>query len=232
MKTAQKEQTKNQRAVNLVLLLPIFLLALIISTILTVATVGGATTESQEFPLDTVNKEIIVEIPGYQNTLEDADVIEELEALVGDSKENENEDSNLGIQRCYTEKDVELIAKTVYGEALVTNSKMEMAAVVWCILNRVDTNGYACGESIEHVVTFPKQFHGYRPENPVTEDIRLLVIDVLDRWQAEKLGDKQVGRVLPKEYIYFIGDGRHNRFTKEWQGNDYWDWSLENPYES
>ena len=42
----------------------------------------------------------------------------------------------------YTEKEIEMLAKTVYGEALVTNSQTEMSAVVWCILNRVDAEGY------------------------------------------------------------------------------------------
>lgn len=135
-------------------------------------------------------------------------------------------------QKIYTDKDVELIAKTVYGEALVTQSDTEMAAVVWCILNRVDVKDYACGNSIEYVVTFPKQFHGYDPDNPVTPHIKELVIDVLDRWQAEKEGAENVGRVLPKEYRFFEGDGRHNHYVTEYGGKDYWDWSLESPYES
>lgn len=135
-------------------------------------------------------------------------------------------------QKIYTDKDVELIAKTVYGEALVTQSDTEMAAVVWCILNRVDVKDYACGNSIEYVVTFPKQFHGYDPDNPVTPHIKELVIDVLDRWQAEKEGVENVGRILPKEYRFFEGDGRHNHYATSYGGNDYWDWSLESPYES
>lgn len=135
-------------------------------------------------------------------------------------------------QKIYTDRDVELIAKTVYGEALVTQSDTEMAAVVWCILNRVDVKDYACGNSIEYVVTFPKQFHGYDPDNPVTPHIKELVIDVLDRWQAEKEGAKDVGRILPKEYRFFEGDGRHNHYVTSYGGKDYWDWSLESPYES
>lgn len=142
-----------------------------------------------------------------------------------DKKKTEN-------QKIYTEEDVELIAKTVYGEALVTQSDTEMAAVVWCILNRVDVKDYACGNSIEYVVTFPKQFHGYDPDNPVTPHIKELVIDVLDRWQAEKEGVEDVGRVLPKEYRFFEGDGRHNYYVTSYGGNDYFDWSLESPYES
>ncbi len=134
--------------------------------------------------------------------------------------------------KLYTDRDVEVVAKTVYGEALVTQSDMEMAAVVWCILNRVDSEGYGCGESIEYVTTFPDQFHGYSPENPVTDHIKQLVIDVFERWSAEKNGEEDVGRVLPKEYIYFWGDGGHNYFTTEFLGGETWKWEVENPYDN
>lgn len=134
--------------------------------------------------------------------------------------------------KLYTDKDVEVVAKTVYGEALITHSDMEMAAVVWCILNRVDSKGYACGGTIEYVTTFPGQFHGYSEDHPVTEHIEQLVIDVFERWAAEKNGEENVGRVLPKEYLYFWGDGKHNYFTTEFLGGETWEWEAENPYEN
>lgn len=62
------------------------------------------------------------------------------------------------------------------------------------------------------------QFYGYDPSNPVDPDILALVEDVLARWMAEKECVGSVGRVLPKEYLYFTGDGAHNYFTTEWQG--------------
>ena len=142
------------------------------------------------------------------------------------------EQKTIYIPQPYTEAEVEMIAKTVYGEALVTDSETEMSAVIWCILNRVDADGYACGKSIEYVITYPGQFSGYRKSNPVTPEIDLLVRDVLDRWYAEKNGSEDVGRTLPAEYIYFIGDGYTNYFTTEWKSDTYWDWSLESPYES
>ena len=127
-------------------------------------------------------------------------------------------------------KDVELIARTIWGEGRGIQSMDEKAAIVWCILNRVDAEGYACGNSIEYVITFPHQFDGYDPSYPVTDEHVALAEDVLMRWHAEREGVEDVGRVLPKEYIYFIGDGTHNYFTIEWKGTDYWDWSLPSPY--
>ena len=130
----------------------------------------------------------------------------------------------------YSEKEVEAVAKTVYGEAAVTRSDLEMSAVVWCILNRVDSKDFP--NTILEAVTSPKQFHGYNEANPVEEHIENLVRDVLDRWAAEKSGQEDVGRTLPQEYLYFWGDGRHNHFTIEYHGPEEWDWSLPNPYEN
>lgn len=143
------------------------------------------------------------------------------------------EQGNDLIEPRYTDEEVAYIAKTVYGEALVTRSDTEMAAVVWCILNRVDDRSGAWPDTIEGVVTQRKQFHGYNPDHPVTEKIENLVRDVLDRWYAEKNGTNASGRVLPSNYCYFWGDGRHNHFTTEVFGKGTeWDWSLTTPYES
>ena len=129
------------------------------------------------------------------------------------------------------EADVEMLAKTIWGEARGVESITEKAAVAWCILNRVDAKGYACGGDIEYVLTFPGQFVGYDEDNPVTTDCKEIAADVLTRWAAEKAGIEDVGRVLPKEYTYFTGDGKRNYFTDEWKGGNTWDWSLPSPYE-
>lgn len=128
------------------------------------------------------------------------------------------------------ESDVILIAKTLYGECRGVESTRERAAVVWCILNRVDASGYACGRSIEYVITFKNQF-AYDENAPVWESLKEIAYDVLIRWHDEKQGAQNVGRVLPPEYIYFIGDGKRNHFSVEWKSKTYWDWSLPSPYE-
>ena len=130
----------------------------------------------------------------------------------------------------WSQAEVEAIAKTVYGEAMVTGSDKEMSAVVWCILNRVDSPVYP--DSIIEVITQHKQLHGYHEENPMDAGIEALVLDVLGRWEAEKQGQENVGRTLPAEYLFFWGDGWHNYFTTEFQGGDEWDWSLPNPYDT
>ena len=128
------------------------------------------------------------------------------------------------------EADVEYIAKTIYGEANIVRSTMKQAAVAWCILNRVDAAGFP--DTIEGVVTAKHQFAGYDPSHPVTDELRSLTVDVLQRWHSEQSGETDAGRVLPKDYLWFTGDGRENYFTNEWKSTDSWDWSMPNPYEN
>lgn len=135
----------------------------------------------------------------------------------------------LTFEEIYAE-DAEYIAKAVYGEARGC-SKTEQAAVVWCILNRVDSDDPFYEESIIGVVTQEDQFHGYAQGNPVQTELYTLALDVLSRWQAEKNGADDVGRVLPAEYLFFSGDGERNHFRTEWKGGETWDWSMESPYE-
>ena len=123
-----------------------------------------------------------------------------------------------------------MLAKLIWGEARGVESITEKAAVAWCVLNRVDAKGYP--NSIKAVITQPHQFVGYDEDYPVTKEHRLIAKDVLCRWYAEKAGEKDVGRVLPKEYVYFTGDGSRNHFTSEWRSEDTWNWRLASPYES
>lgn len=122
--------------------------------------------------------------------------------------------------------DIELLAKTVYGEARGC-SRIEQSAVIWCILNRVDVSGY----TIEEVVTAKYQFTGYNSEHPVTFEFYTLAEDVLARWIMEKHCMGEVGRTLPSEYQWFTGNGKENIFRDKYDG-DYtiWDWNCYNPY--
>lgn len=154
----------------------------------------------------------------------ETDILEESEPVV----EPEVKDEPVTIKHIYTEEDVTYLAKTVYGEARGL-SKTEQAAVVWTILNRVDNTEFN-QNTIISVITAPSQFSGYKTSHPVDPEIRELVIDVLDRWAREKAGETNIGRVLPKEYVFFVGNGVRNMFSKEWRSENYWDWSLESPY--
>lgn len=128
------------------------------------------------------------------------------------------------------ETDAEILAKVMYTEARGVGSKTEQAAVAWCVLNRVDHEDYP--DTVREVVTQRHQF-AWRASAPVTEDLLALAQDVLLRYELEKLGVGEVGRVLPQDYIFFAADGKgHNRFRRVFKGPGqvYWDWSLESPY--
>ena len=129
--------------------------------------------------------------------------------------------------RSYTWEDVEIIAKTIWGEARGCDATQQ-AAVAWCILNRVDSDLFP--NSIREVVTQPYQFSGYNATNPVDPEILFLVQDVLARWSIEQSCVAGVGRVLPACYLFFSGNGSENRFREQYNSTVFWDWSIPSPY--
>ena len=131
--------------------------------------------------------------------------------------------------KLYTEADVDMLARLIYTEARGVRSKTEQAAVVWCVLNRLD-NPNRPQKTIAEVVCAPHQFD-YRPWAPVLPEFVELAADVLKRWQAERDGQADVGRVLPPEYQYFEGWGGRNWFSAKWKSGEFWGWGLASPYE-
>ena len=130
-----------------------------------------------------------------------------------------------------SESDIRRMARTLYGECRSDDvPTREKAAVVWCILNRLDSPNFP--DTIEEVVVY-SQFHGYKRKYPVREDLEAIVRDVVARWQLEKQGYVGVGRVLPADYYFFRADrsGYSNVFRKEYKSKELWDWDLPDPYE-
>lgn len=106
-------------------------------------------------------------------------------------------------------------------------SPTEIAATVWSVLNRFD-DGYS--HSIFIVISAPGQYHGYSPNKGLREDVYNICEDVIARWVAEKEGQENVGRVLPSDYKWFYGDGKHNHFRNQYRTSEKWNWSLPTPY--
>lgn len=126
-------------------------------------------------------------------------------------------------------KAIKYIAQCLWGECRGA-VPMHKAAVVWCILNRVDSFGGEGEAAIIGTITAKNQFTGWHSWNPVWENLEEVAIDVLGRWELEKLGETDVGRVLPKEYKWFLGYGGVNHFRNAYRNGEEWDWSLPNPY--
>lgn len=134
-------------------------------------------------------------------------------------------DVEIDIEPYASQTELEMLAKTIYGEGRGSDI-CEQAAIVWCILNRVDTYE----QSIEEIITAENQFMGYKDYFPVEPELYDLAVDVLTRYAREKNGATDVGRVLPTEYLWFSGDLTHNYFRDAYSGGNYWDFSYENPY--
>lgn len=117
------------------------------------------------------------------------------------------------------------------------SSITERTQPVWCALNRIDSND----SDFKNIKTLTQAinhgaFHGYYSSNPVLPEYKELAIDVITRWLNEKLEFEDVGRVLPEEFLFFSGTGKHNIYRTMWPSRDpnckFYDGSLPSPYES
>lgn len=127
-----------------------------------------------------------------------------------------------------TEEEIILLAKMLWGEARGC-STTEQAACVWVALNRVSDPRWP--DTLREVLLQPEQFRGLRKDNPATEELMALAEDVLSRRARELAGETAVGRVIPEDYFFWVGDGKRNHFRKEYKSTDRWGWSLGSPYE-
>lgn len=132
------------------------------------------------------------------------------------------------LRPCFTEEEVTMVAKTIWGEARGVGSLTEQACVAWTVCNHVD-EPTMCAASIKEALLKPNRFY-YRTSFPATRELLWLARDVLERWNMEKLGYAGPGRVLPSDYLYYSGDGKHNYFRNAYRGGSRWDYSLPSPY--
>ena len=221
--------TKHSRKMTMSLINEILAIILLIETIFLAGVIGYRLGEASTYVQPVYNFTLQVDSSTIEYKEENNPKPEEeaIDQTPVKDINNEVDVVKLVIENNFTNEEIDHIAKTVWGEARGL-SKTHQAGVVWAILNRCDDGRF--GKGIISVITAPSQFAGYRSGNPVDPEIRELVVDVLDRYSQEKAGIKNVGRVLPKDYLYFRGNGRVNLFSKEWNSKNIWNWSLESPY--
>lgn len=141
----------------------------------------------------------------------------------------ELDDYVIEVESIFSKTEIEVLSKVVYGEARGCD-KTQQAAVVWCILNRMDSDKFP--NDIVSVVTQKNQFEGYSSKFPVTDEIKELVLDVLGRYEQEKAGTENVGRVLPNDYLFFRSSGKGtNLFRQNYGSKTIWGWSWGTPYD-
>ena len=127
--------------------------------------------------------------------------------------------------------EIMMLARLVYCEGRGVASQTEQACIIWTVLNRVD----AYEKSISETILAPHQF-SYKEDAPFYDDfdrdLRELARDVLQRWTLENMGEADVGRVLPSNYLFFAGKNGHNWFRMGYTDTECWDYSLTSPYNS
>jgi len=115
------------------------------------------------------------------------------------------------IPRRWTEDCVVVISRMVWGEGRGV-SRNEQKLIVWTVINRLENGRY--GSSLIGVVRARGQFHGYSSRFPVTEEIREMVIEVLEAWDRGEAAKVYPPFAQTPYYLYFHGDGRHNWFRE------------------
>jgi hypothetical protein len=126
------------------------------------------------------------------------------------------------------ETEARMLAKVMWGEARGLGMT-ERAMVAWCVLNRVDSKSWS--DTVSGVVKKRHQFN-YSGKFPVTKENLEIAKDVLLRWRFEKIDVSLGGRVLPKEYTYFSGNGKRNLYRTSYRGGSYFKGEMLSPYAS
>lgn len=117
----------------------------------------------------------------------------------------------------YTERELEMITKTVWGEARGCATD-EQRLVVWTIFQQVDADGdFAKYSTVAGIITKPYNFGGYCESNPLDPDIYAMVCEEAAKWAngEEPPTLEPYAPTLP--YLFFDGDGEHNWFRAEWR---------------
>lgn len=208
-------------------------IALCLITLITIPMFGGAATYKSYDELITI-KQTAHEIANKAREigLDDShDIIVSAKRMWHEADDAINKQQySVPITTYYEESWITYLAKTACAEAKGIKSITEIASVMWSIMNRYD----AGQGTIENIVK--RQYAYYSSAKTVSDygyDLEALAEDVLIRWNKEKNGMTDVGRVLPSDYIYFGGDGKRNYFRNTYEVTGrYWDFSLPSPYES
>lgn len=127
------------------------------------------------------------------------------------------------LEQYFSDDEVIMMAQLIDIEAGGVFPLYRRAAVGWTVTNRLDSGLYD-QSSIGGIIAQEGQYAWYagRSYDSVNYEIAL---DVLTRWADERIsGEQDLGRVLPKEFMSFYGDGEQNYFYDR-EGN-FWDFEV------
>lgn len=89
--------------------------------------------------------------------------------------------------------DREAVSRVLYGTAL-HHSEDAQKAVVWCIINRVESSLYP--DTIQTVCEQESQWMGYSPENPIISSLYDVADEVITGWESGGY------RAISPDYLY------------------------------
>lgn len=154
---------------------------------------------------------------------------EEQDRVISEAAEQASKEAELQAFLNEHYSDAVAMAGTMYAEARGLD-KREMSMICWTILNRWDSGRF--GSTLHSVIWAKSQFaHSNRKVADNGADLVWLAQDVLTRYWKEKNGGQNVGRTLPKGYLFYYGDGRHNYFRVTNSGRGAYNFGLWNPYQ-
>ena len=185
--------------------------------------------EEKNINIETVPESTIDHL-AIDDSLENIEVNNDIQETIEETEDASNFEEEIQIELVsyFTSEEIIMVAQTLWAECRGITNTTEKACVVWTIVNRVDAGD---SDTISGVLRKPHQF-AWRSDLSYTDELYDLAEDVLMRWNLEKNGYSDVGRVLPKDYLWFRGDGNHNYFRNQYEGNfDIWDYSLPSPYD-
>lgn len=97
------------------------------------------------------------------------------------------------IEAAAVQREAQYMARVLYGTAR-NHSVEAQRAVCWLIINRVESSLFP--NSVEEVCAQPVQWMGYASDNPVTQDLYAVAMEVLDAWHSGGI------RMFSQDYLY------------------------------
>jgi len=135
-----------------------------------------------------------------KHEIEIAQLVEQYETRIQEIEEGHraeifalNQEHEYGGNVSDIEREAEYISKVVYGMGK-NHDVNSQKAIVWCVLNRVESPGYS--NDIVEVCRQAHQWIDYSDDNPVIESIYDMVLEILKNWHNEG------HRPMSKDFIY------------------------------
>ncbi len=208
--------------------------ALILAVLLTAVPVtdtGTGTATEYDLPAVTIEQEAAEPASYRQVTQTPAANVSDDHEREADADQQVSFDEQGYLSFC-TWREIEMLACLIDWE-IGGGTRNEKAAIAWEVLNRIDSTDYDFRNihTVSQALYQPGQY--YSSYAVGSQESTEIVIEVLTLYMMEQQSGYPIeGRVLPREYRWHLGDGKHNNFEDRWPfgtGN-VWDWRWTGGY--